>query len=301
MKPIDLVAALDAFFDVASFIESDWLDLLSEAERGAIQRFLRTDFMDTWNGLMLDNTAEVESIERAYLVVFPSQDVLDTIIAREVERGAPGALVFAHHPLTYSEHEATFKPIPTVQLEEFQEHRISFYSCHAPLDCHTEVSTATALADALGLEDQRRFGEYYSGLAGVHGQITPTTFQSFAGRLAQVCELAQLRYDQCLHNGRVVKHVAVAPGGGGDPAFIDEAMDLGVDTYVTGHWWLFGTSEFAAENRLKMCNYVSAQKINLVGASHYSSELVVMRDQMPDWFRQHNIETVLIRQEDPWQ
>lgn len=297
-----LCKSLDTYFEIERYVESDWADLMSEAERGALLRFLRPDFANgPWNGLMLDNPASTATVERVYLAVFPSQDVLDTIIALEVERGAPGALLFTHHPLAYSEQGANFKVIPTVQLEELHEHHISLYSCHAPLDCHPETSTATALAEALGLEDTRRFAPYYAGYAGVYGKLSEMDFQAFAERLAEVCELPSLRYDQCRHNGRGVEQVALVPGGGGDPEVLSEAAVLGVDTFVTGHWWLFGRSEFATNERPRMASYLTAFKLNLLGASHYSSELVVMRDQMPDWFRQHNLETLLIRQEDPWQ
>src|SRR5690606_16591625 len=116
-----------------------------------------------------------------------------------------------------------------------------------------------------------------------------------------VCELSHLRYDQCLHNGQPVHHIALIPGGGDASDLIEEAVKLGVDTYITGHWWLFGSSDFAKTRREQMANDIARFEINLLGASHYSSEMPVMRDQMPDWFRQYNLETLFIRQEDAWQ
>ncbi|NDJ85070.1 MAG: hypothetical protein GYB66_04210 [Chloroflexi bacterium] len=301
MNLSELCSKLDAYFNIAAYAETDWHDLIPEAARGALQRFLQDGFTTTWNGLMLNNVPPDDDIDRVYLAVFPSQDVLDTIIAREVERGAPGTLIFTHHPLSYSESKAVFKPIPTAQLEELQSHHISLYSCHAPLDCHPETSTTSALAAALELEEGTQFGQYYAGKAGIHGKVTPTTFQDFAKRLAEVCELPYLRYDQCHHNGQSVHHVAIVAGGGGDIDFINEASAFGADTYITGHWWLFGDSEFGQQHREKMQAFVPTLKLNLLGASHYSSEMVVMRDQMVDWFREQNLEAMLMRQEDPWQ
>ena len=42
--------------------------------------------------------------------------------------------------------------------------------------------------------------------------------------------------------------------------------------------------------------------LNLIGTSHYASEAVVMRDQMPDWFRENTpgVEPFFVSQEDPW-
>lgn len=302
MKLQKICESLDSYFNIAAFGESDWLELIPESKRGSFQRFLRPDFINgSWNGLMLENATEEGEVDRVYLTVFPSQPILDTIIAREVERSAPGALIFTHHPLAYNERDAGFVTIPTVQLEELHEHHISLYACHAPLDCHTKTSTGNALANALGLQEQQRFAKYYAGLAGIHGKVPATTFEAFAEKLAQVCELDHLRHDQCRHNAQEVHHVAIVPGGGGDIELIDEAVKLGADTYVTGHWWLFGSSDYAKNDREKMAGYIPTTKLNLMAASHYSSELVVMRDQMVEWFRQLNVEAMLMRQEDPWQ
>lgn len=298
MKLEALSQALDIYFNVAAFPENDWLDLLSEAERGTFLRFLRPEFIEgTWNGLMIENNPPDDDIDRVYLSVYPSQDVVDRIIAKEVERGAGGAVLFCYQPIPYSENEAIFKPIPTAQLEELQEHHISVYVCHAPLDCHPEIGTAVAIADALRVEDQTHFGAHYGGLACVHGQLTQATIRSVAMRLAEISELPRLRYDQIRHNGQAVKHVAIAPGGG-NLDFMREAAELGVDTFITGNWWYFGTSGFAETSRERMSEFLPTMKMNLLGTSRYSSGLVTMRDYVPDVFRPHNIETILIRPED---
>lgn len=301
MKLHELCDALDAYFNVSAFDEKDWLDLISEAERGAFLRFLRPEYVQgSWNGLMLENTSLEKNIERVYLLVYPNQEVLDTIIAREVERGAPGALIFCYQPIAYHEDKAEFQIISTAQLEALKEHYISIYTCHAPLDCHTEVSTAGALADALGLEEQARFGEHYGGLGCIHGHIHATSYENLATRLAEISELPYLRYDQLRHNGRSVEHIAIAPGGIHTP-FMDEASRLGVDTFITGHWWLYGSSGFAANSRERMSEYIANTKMNLIGTTRYSNALVVMRDYVPDVFRSHNIETIFVRQKNHWQ
>lgn len=297
MQLNDLTEALNTYFAIDSYNERDWLDLISEAERGALMRFLRPEFVEgTWNGLMLDNTPGNGNIERVYLVVYPSQSVLDTIIAREVERGAPGAMVFSYQPVSYSEDKAQFNVVATEQLEELQAHHISMYVCHSPLDCHEEISTVVAIADALGLDEQVRFGEHYGGLGCVHGKISMTSFEKLATRLAKISELPYLRYDQLRHNARPVEHIAIAPAGL-NTAFMEEAARLGVDTFVTGHWWLYGESGFASTSRERMGDYIPKLSLNLIGTSRYSNALVVMRDYVPDAFREHDVEVSFVRQE----
>lgn len=298
----ELCSTLDLFFNVHAFDESqDWERFWDDPYRETFRHFARPTFLEgSWNGLMLDNRSEAAIVERVYLVVFPTQDIIDTIIAQEVERNAPGSLIFAHHLSGFTEKGAAFEPIAAEQLEELREHHISYYNCHAPLDCHDEISTGNALANALQLDVEGRFARYYAGLAGVHGTIPPTPFQKFAERLQGVCELPHLRYDQVRHNGQMVEHVAILPGGGDDPDLIQEAASLGADTYITGHWWLFGKSEFAAQRREAARSVIGQANMNLLSASHYSSEMVVMRDQMEEWFADHGVDTVLIRQQDPW-
>ncbi|NJL92605.1 MAG: hypothetical protein HC915_02200 [Anaerolineae bacterium] len=300
MQQSELVGRLDAYFQAQRYNEQEhWLGFLAEAQKSSARPHYAPAFWEgTWNGLMLDNT---QTVDRVYLVVFPTREIIDTIIAREVGRGAPGALIFAHHPFAYDESEGRFTPIPLEQLEELREHHISTYICHAPLDCHSEISTGTALASAIGLNDLARFGEHFGGYAGVIGNVPATPFQAFAERLAKACELQRLRYDQILHAGQPVRRVALVAGGGGTPHFIDEAANLGADTFVTGHWHLFADSPFAQERREAFRTYIPTLKINLLGTSHYSSEMVVMRDTMKGWFvRELDLETFFIPQENPW-
>lgn len=300
MKQAELVSQLDTLFSIEAFDESvHWKPLLAERDLQALERFALPGFLGgTWNGLMLDNA---EQVDRVYTVVFPTQDVIDTVIAKEVGRGAPGALIFAHHLLNFNQEKRRFSPISEEQLEEMAEHRISFYLCHAPLDCHAEVSTTVALANMLGLREQARFAPYYGGLAGVHGVIgKPTTFQAFAQRLAKVTDVEHLRYDQVRHNGQAVQHVAVVSGNGSQLSLLEQAVELGCDTYVTGQWWLYADHPDAEAQREQMRGFMLGQRMNLLGVSRYATEMVVMRDQMPGWFRGHGLETEFVPQDDPW-
>ena len=299
MKQSDLVGKLDAFFQVEAFDESaHWAEILSPGDLALYQRFARPEFVaGPWNGLMLDCTSE---IDRVYLVVFPNQPVLDTILALEVERGAPGALIFAHHPADFEETGRGFFGIREAQVEDLREHHISYYCCHAPLDCHPEISTVIALAKALKLRDWATFAPHFAGYEGVHGRVSDMTFEQFAERLAELTDLPHLRYNQIRFNGQTVEHVAIVPGGGDRPEHLQAARDLGCDTYVTGHWWLQGNYDYAARQREALRSLIPTLPMNLLGTSHYASEMVVLRDQLPAWFRSAGIEARFIRQPNPW-
>ncbi|MBN1565613.1 MAG: Nif3-like dinuclear metal center hexameric protein [Anaerolineae bacterium] len=299
MNQTDLVLKLNEFFNIQAFNERDlWTSILPAPAISAYERFGETEFVQGgWNGLMLKSS---EEIDRVYMIVFPDQPVLDTILALELEREAPGSMIFAHHPADFEEAGRGFVGIKETQLEELREHNINYYCCHAPLDCHPEVSTVIALAKALKLMDWELFSPHHGGMEGVHGRITGMGFGGFAQHLATVTDLPYIQYNQVRHNGQPVEHIAVIPGGGDDPKHLQEALDLGCDTYVTGHWWLIGNYDYAAKQREFMRELVPQLPMNLIGTSHYTSEMVVLRDQMPTWFRNAGIEARFIKQPDPW-
>ena len=290
----ELVRQLDSLFKVEEFDESRaWDFALPEGYRAVLSQYATPHFLDgVWNGLMLDHATQ---IDRVYLAVFPSRPTLDMAIAREVDRGAPGALIFTHHVAAYDPTQG-FSAIPEAQLADLREQHISLYVCHAPLDCHPEISTGGALARALNIHDQEHFACSDDRIAGVWGNVKPMPFQAFAERLAKVCELPALRYDQVLHNGRPVERVAVVPGGGDDPALIEEAQELGCDTYVAGEWWPYRNGDWAEQQRARLSELIPCLRMNLLGSSHYSSELVVLRDQIMPWLKDLGIDTQLLRE-----
>jgi putative NIF3 family GTP cyclohydrolase 1 type 2 len=292
----ELVARLDSFFNTPAFNEKVDLSYFPSGYESILQRYLTPGFLEsTWNGLMMANTT---ALDRVYLIVFPTPNVLDTIIAREVERGAPGALILGHHFADYQESGPGFTVIPETHLEELREHHISFYHCDAPLDCHPQMSTSTALANALKIREQRRF----SGDMGVLGKVGPIGFNDFVKKVAAASELPSLRYSAIRHNGRPVQQVGIVAGAGGQPDTIREAIEQGCDTFVTGEWWQFGPGEVRAAQREKIHEFLLTADVNLIGTSHYASEAVVMRSLLPEWFGENipAVEPLFIVQEDPW-
>lgn len=299
MNQAELVQKLDEFFDVDGYDERQfWSDIISASTLPVYQQFAEAEFIEgTWNGLMLNSTSE---IDRVYLIVFAGQAVLDTILALELERSAPGAMIFASHPADFEEKGRGFLPIREAQLDDLREHRISYYVCHAPLDCNQEVSTVISMAKAIKLHDWELFSPHHGGMEGVHGRVHNMTFGNFAEHVAQVTDLPYIRYNQIRFNAQPVEHVAIIPGGGDNPLHLEQARDLGCDTYVTGSWWPAGSYDYAVQKREQMRRLVPNLPMNLLGTSHYASEMVVMRDQLPGWFRNAGIEARFIAQPDPW-
>jgi len=137
-------------------------------------------------------------------------------------------------------------------------------------------------------------------MEGVHGRVASVPFAKFAEQVAEITEIPHIRYQQIRFNAQPVEHVAVIPGGGDNPRHLEEAAALGCDTYVTGIWWLQGDYDYAREQRRRMQELVPRLPMNLLGTSHYASEMVVLRDAMIGWFRNAGIEAKFVRQPDPF-
>ncbi len=299
MIQADLAQRLDDFFDISLFNERDtWSGILSPADLQVYRTYVEPDFLDgTWNGLMLDSTTEVD---RVYLCVFPDEQVLDMVLAMELERSAPGALIFAHYPADVEEAGRGVVGIQEAQLEALREHNVSYYCCHMPLDCHPEVSTVVALAKALKLMDLQPFAPDGNNTTGLHGRLRDSSFSALAERIAEVTELPLLHYSQVRFNALPVEQVAVIPGSGEHTGVLASVRDLGCDTCVTGTWWPRGNTPEAETRQVVLRNLVPTLPMNLLGTSLYASEMVVLRDQMPAWFRNAGIDARFVRQPDPW-
>lgn len=113
------------------------------------------------------------------------------------------------------------------------EHDIDLYAAHIPLDSHPELGNAAGLGHLLDLQDRRPFGDYNGEYLGQRGRLR-TPLDS--------AEVELLLDRQLDHDGRGVQvldfgpnaleEVAIVTGRG--PEWIDEAVEVGADAFITG-------------------------------------------------------------------
>jgi putative NIF3 family GTP cyclohydrolase 1 type 2 len=295
-KPVntaDLAARLDRFFRLDAYPPDDFSEIEEFSREAGIplERYATPEFMRRHNGLMLHNADEVE---RVYTLVFPPDDVLI-----DVERRAKGAksLIFTHHPMDFETSGRGLMPVGDAALQRLRHAGISLYSAHAPLDCHDTVSTSRSLARAAGVRIDEVCADYHGGYAGVIGTIDETPLDRFAGHLQQKLELA--RVDLHEHTP-TVKRVAVVAGGAAFPPMMQEAIDRGCDTYITGDFRVRHGGPWAEEHRPAFDAFVESAPINLIGASHYATEAEVLRNEMLGWFNSFGLPAEFVSQKDPW-
>jgi len=198
------------------------------------------------NGLQVENSGKLSHVLCAV-------DACDASIAAAVARGADFMIV--HHGLFWR----GLQPITDRlgrKVRTLVAHDIALYAAHIPLDCHPEVGNNAVLAAELGVEGARPFGRYQGIEIGVMGGLD-----------LPLDDLVS-RVRECLGTPpRVIakgpartRQVAVVTGGGS--AYIAEAHERGVDTFITGegpHHAFHDAEEWG---------------VNVLLAGHYATETV---------------------------
>ena len=187
--------------------------------------------------------------------VLVSLDITEAVVEEAAEKGAE--LIVAHHPVMNS----NWNPVQTLRTDDRQgriltgliRHRIAAICMHTNLDA-AEGGVNDVLADKLGLSivlplNQEKIGRY--GV--LNCEIPLVDFTRF---VVKSLGCNGLRYTD---RGKPVHRVAV--GGGACGCYIDQAIALGCDTFVTSD--------------LKYHQFLDTMDINLIDAGHFPTENVV--------------------------
>jgi len=254
MKAKELYEKIDKDFEVDKY-KDDWSFI-------EFNEFINPAFRERYIGLMLDNS---DNIEKVYTSTIPDMIVLDKILARN----ETDVLLFSHHAMGYDPtlEGFPFYNIPVTYLKKLKERRISFYVLHIPLDKNGPYSTSMNLAKALQLPVVGEFCEYLGCKVGVICETDFTKLADFALHVKKVIghEIKVRRYgDEIIEN----RKIAVAAGGGCIDFVASELTALGINAYLTGL-----TKPIPSfEPGMEFHRIAKENKINLVGATHYSTE-----------------------------
>jgi len=187
--------------------------------------------------------------------VVVSLDITEAVVEEAAARGAE--LIVAHHPVMNS----NWDPVQTLRTDNRQgriltgliRHGIAAICMHTNLDA-AEGGVNDMLADKLGLSivlplTQEKIGRY-----GVLNCELPLV--EFTRFVVKSLRCNGLRYTD---RGKTVHRVAV--GGGACGCYIQQAIALGCDTFVTSD--------------LKYHQFLDTTEINLIDAGHFPTEDVV--------------------------
>jgi len=219
------------------------------------------------NGLILDAGNPVTRIGAA---------VNTTLAAIDRAAEASVELLLVHHPSWRHIDLRTHGP----KLERLRELGISLYSAHASLDAASGFGTGDALARLIGLQTDGRFAGYVGGQAGVHGNWVGTLDDLAAAVVGAVGGEPEVH-----RNVDRSERVAIVTGAGGMTSWLEEALQLGCDTYLTGEGSMF-TRLFAREAGL-----------NLILAGHYRTEAPGIRALTTQAAERHGLDWVFVEDE----
>ncbi len=206
------------------------------------------ELREPWDndGLMCASDDSKE-VKRALVTLDVTEDVVDYAVANSFD------LILSHHPLI-------FRPLKSVTEDSHVARKVITLIKHdvAVISLHTRADKVSGgvndiLCEILGIRDAVPFGEGFIGRIGTLDE--ELTMEDFSYLLKGLLSCDGVRLSDALIP---VQRVAVVGGDGKD--FVEEALRLGADTYVSGR---IGYNIMAEANEMG---------INLIEAGHFFTE-----------------------------
>lgn len=280
-----VIKRLDSFFKVKE-LEKDpamsrFVPMVYKQNR-QWKRLFEPEFLKRFNGLMIRGANEVRTI---FTSSFPHDEILRNFISQSEE----GDLLFLHHPIPLECGDPKgnlgrgFLPINSTLLSKIIRKKLSIYSCHAPLDYNKKISTNRAIAEALKAKIESEFLPYGNGFAGLVATITPISTGNLIIKLKHIFDIPYVDFAGKKVN-RITK-IGIVAGGGDEVEYSQTAKEKGAQAYITGEIFSHYDSDWGRQNTAKLKKYAKTVDISLIGVSHAASEFLVMKTQIPEWFK----------------
>lgn len=183
---------------------------------------LEVDRFDDYcpNGLQVAGRSPVR---RLVTGVTACQALIDAAVAREADA------ILVHHGWFWRGEDPCIVGLKHRRLATLLRHDIALLAYHLPLDAHPVYGNNAQLARRLGLSVEGRFGRERPQL-GLHGRLAePESGAGFAKRIEQALGRAPLHV---AGGERPIRSVAWCSGAA--QGHIEQAVQLGVDAYLTG-------------------------------------------------------------------
>lgn len=183
---------------------------------------------------------------------------VDACEATALEAAKLGAdVLVVHHGLFWGGCE-TITGSHYKRIAAFVKNDLALIGYHIPLDANNPYGNNYGIANALKMENLEDFGFWHGMCLGVKGVLpkvlSPEELGKFVEeKLATKCNILNFGKEK-------IKTVGIISGGAGED--VDQAVDEGLDCYITG--------EFAHEQY----HYAEEMGINVIAAGHYGTETV---------------------------
>jgi dinuclear metal center YbgI/SA1388 family protein len=184
------------------------------------QQFMQVDRHKDYcpNGLQIEGRPEVGKIVSGVSASL-------AFLEQAAERSAD--LVLVHHGYFWRNEDPRIIGIKRKRLAFLMEKNISLMAYHLPLDAHPELGNNATLGRMLGLVQT---GSVADANLICHGKLEhPCSLAGFAKRIDEALQRPSLVVGDL---DKVVKTAAWCTGAG--QAYIEEAISLGVDVFISG-------------------------------------------------------------------
>jgi dinuclear metal center YbgI/SA1388 family protein len=199
------------------------------------------------NGLQVEGKRSVVKIVTGVSACMP-------LFEAAKEAGAEAVLV--HHGMFFKSDPRVVKGSLKKRLSFLLENDLSLIGYHLPLDRHPRLGNNARLASILGLTEVTGFGVYNGKPIGVMGRLLmPVSMEVFMEWVEAAINPAARSYR---FGKKEVETVALVSGGA--PELVREAVEAGVDLFLTGEdaEWVYHLSR--------------EEGIHYVAAGHHATE-----------------------------
>jgi len=169
------------------------------------------------NGLQVEGTATIRKLVSG---VTASQALIDAAI----EQGADALLV--HHGYFWKGESAVISGIKRRRVKRLLDHDLNLFAYHLPLDAHPELGNNAQLGHLLNFVHEGTAGDMDILCYGKTQQLMT------GEQLASEIETALQRVPQHISAETEIQRVAWCTGAA--QSYIEQAVDLGVDAFVSG-------------------------------------------------------------------
>jgi dinuclear metal center YbgI/SA1388 family protein len=170
------------------------------------------------NGLQLEGG---ESVKKIVSGVTASMALLESA------KNAGADAILVHHGYFWKNEDATIVGLKRNRIKFLLENNISLLAYHLPLDAHPELGNNAQLAQKLGLEVKSWQGN--QGLIGLGIFPSTASLKEFSKHVENQLQRTPLVIGD---TNKSIKNVAWCTGGA--QGYMQDAIDLGVDLFISG-------------------------------------------------------------------
>ena len=192
--------------------------------------------------------------------------VAATLENKEAAAARGADLAICHHGISWGDSLKRIAGLNFKLVRLLMENDVALWACHLPLDANETLGNNARICNALGIVSRKPFGTYHGEVIGFRGELpAPVPRARFEETLREKISPHTLAHP---FGPDTIRTVGVVSGGASD--FLDQAIDLGIDAYVTGE------TNLAARNLASQCG------ANMFACGHYATERFGIR-AVGDW------------------